>query len=382
MTINVMIVDDSGAVRHAIQELLAGEKDIVVQASVSDPYAAAEQIKIKVPDVMILDLEMPKMDGITFLKKIMSQRPIATIICSTLTAEGSPKFLEALRAGAVDVLEKPKISTKTAYTHSQLDLIQKIRIAAASNIKGKKKSDQPNHSPAAKQKSASRSSENLVSIPKYKPDELLPLLRFRDNCVQEPLVVVGASTGGTVALEMVLTSLPVDVPGIVVVQHMPEHFTRAFAKRLDSVCKISVKEAENRDRILKGTAYIAPGNIHTVVRRIGTGYQINLMDGPPITRHKPSVDILFRSAAGAAGPNALGIIMTGMGDDGALGMKEMNMAGATTLAQDELSCIVFGMPREALLNGGAQKAVALKNIANEIVNFQPHDRSKECTFNA
>lgn len=377
MPINVMIVDDSGAVRHAVEQLLEGEEDIVVQASVPDPYAAAKEIKNKVPDVLILDLEMPKMDGITFLKRIMSQRPIATIICSTLTAEGSPKFLEGLRAGAVEVLEKPKISTKKAYAESQLDLIEKIRIAAASNIGEKKKTSE-----ITRTKTKKPGASDLASVPKHKPDVLLPLQRFRENGAQEPLVVIGASTGGTVALEMVLTDLPVTVPGIVVVQHMPEHFTRAFAKRLDTVCKLRVKEAEDRDRILPGTVYIAPGNIHAAVRRIGPKYQIALIDGPPITRHKPSVDILFRSAAGAAGPNALGIILTGMGDDGAIGMKEMRDQGAQTLAQDEKSCVVYGMPREALLNGGAEKAVPLNKIPNEILNFQPQSRSRECTYSA
>lgn len=380
MPINVMIVDDSGAVRHAVEQLLESEDDIVVQASVPDPYAAAKEIKTKVPDVLILDLEMPKMDGITFLKRIMSQRPIATIICSTLTAEGSPKFLEGLRAGAVEVLEKPKISTKKAYEESQLDLIRKIRIAAASNI-GEKKSIRPTSSSNRKSK-PSKPVNDLASIPKYPPDELMPLHRFKGLDGQDPLVVIGASTGGTVALEMVLTDLPVTVPGIIVVQHMPEHFTRAFAKRLDTVCKLRVKEAEDRDRILPGTVYIAPGNIHAAVRRIGPKYQIALMDGPPITRHKPSVDILFRSAAGAAGPNVLGIILTGMGDDGAIGMKEMRDQGAQTLAQDEKSCVVYGMPREALLNGGAEKAVPLAKIPNEILNFQPQNRSKECTYSA
>ena len=366
MPINVMIVDDSGAVRHALEQLLEPEKDIEVMASVPNPFVAAEKIKLQIPEVLILDLEMPKMDGITFLKKIMSQRPIPTIICSTLTAEGSPKFLEALRAGAIEVLEKPKISTKKGFEESRLDLVQKIRTAAGSRIGSSASKNKP-----AVRQAKKRQNTELAATPKHSPDELMTRRSFRPNGAQDPIIVIGASTGGTVALENVLTELPTSVPGIVVVQHMPEHFTRAFAKRLNSVCQLSVKEAGNRDRVQPGHVYIAPGNIHAALRRVGQHYQIDLISGPPITRHKPSVDILFRSAAFAAGPHALGIIMTGMGADGAIGMKEMKEDGAQTIAQDEKSCIVYGMPKEAVSLGGVNKTLPLNKIADAIIKFKP-----------
>jgi two-component system chemotaxis response regulator CheB len=332
--IRVLIVDDSASVRQILATILAEDPAIEVMGTASDPYAAARRLQNELPDVIILDIEMPRMDGITFLRKIMAQHPIPVIICSSLTVEGSNLMFEAFEAGAVDIVPKPRIDTRQAL----LECSGRLRDAV---------------------KSAEKKLTADVIIP--------PPVQSRARPATERIVCIGASTGGTEALADVLEALPANAPGILIVQHMPAGFTAAFANRLDGICQIRVKEAEDGEPVLPGWAYIAPGARHMLLQRTGLRYQIAIKDGPPVSRHRPSVDVLFRSAAQHAGANALGVIMTGMGDDGARGLLEMKKLGAVTRAQDEESCVVFGMPKEAIALGAAEKVVSLNQIAREIM---------------
>jgi len=346
--IEVLIVDDSAIVRQALADLLSSENDIVVIGAAQDPFFAAEKIAEKTPDVIILDIEMPRMDGLTFLSKIMSQHPIPVIICSSLADSGSDSAMKALSLGAVDIITKPKMGTKQFIEESRIRITDSIRGAANSSLK----------------KIALRPPE---TSPKLNADAMIP--RIRKSVLTETtekVILIGASTGGTEALRELLTALPHDVPGIVIVQHMPEIFTRSFAMRLDELCKINVKEAVNNDTVLRGQALIAPGNFHTLLKRSGARYYVEVKEGPLITRHRPSVDVLFRSGANYAGKNAVGVIMTGMGDDGAKGLREMKEAGAYTIAQDEESCVVFGMPKEAIKLGAVDIVLPLSRIAPEM----------------
>ena len=352
-TINVMIVDDSAVVRQVLSGLLNAAPGITVTYAVANPLLAIERMKVQWPDVIVLDVEMPKMDGITFLRKIMAERPTPVVICSTLTEKGAQTSVEALGAGAVAIITKPRLDLKQFLHDSADELVSAVRAASGARVG----------------RLAGRTPPPLPPVAaKLNADAVLPPVDSRPmTTTTERVVAIGTSTGGTQALEEVLTSLPRVCPGIVVVQHMPEKFTAAFAARLDSVCQVRVKEAANNDRVLQGQVLIAPGGKHMLLRRTGAQYFVEVVDGPLVNRHRPSVDVLFRSAARAAGANALGVIMTGMGDDGAAGMLEMLKAGARTVAQDEASCVVYGMPKEAVKRGGVEKTVALNAIYREIL---------------
>ncbi|MES2207996.1 MAG: chemotaxis response regulator protein-glutamate methylesterase [Pseudomonadota bacterium] len=354
--IKVMIVDDSAVVRQVVSELLSSDPGIEVIAVASDPILAIEKMKHTWPDVIVLDVEMPRMDGITFLKKLMHEHPTPVVICSTLTEKGAQTTMEALAAGAVAIITKPKIGLKQFLHEAANDLVHAVKVAARANVK------------------------HLVRRPTVATPITAPVKHTADviltpadsrSMIQttERVVAIGTSTGGTQALEEVLIHLPRVSPGIVIVQHMPEKFTAAFAERLNNLCDIEVREAQNGDRVIQGRALIAPGGKHMLLKRSGAQYHVEVMAGPPVNRHCPSVDVLFRSVAKYAGANALGIIMTGMGDDGARGLKEMKDAGAPTLGQDEASCVVYGMPKEAVKLGAVDRSVSLTDIANEIMKY-------------
>lgn len=354
--IKVMIVDDSAVVRQVLSGLLNAAPGITVTYAVANPLLAIERMKMQWPDVIVLDVEMPKMDGISFLRKIMAERPTPVVICSTLTEKGAQTSVEALTAGAVAVITKPRLDLKQFLYDSADELVSAVRTAAGARVVEPVKHQPVRHAPPP------------VVAEKFNADAILPLGDARPmTATTERVVAIGTSTGGTQALEEVLTALPRVAPGIVVVQHMPEKFTAAFAARLDSVCEVRVKEAANNDRVLQGQVLIAPGGKHMLLRRNGAQYFVEVVDGPLVNRHRPSVDVLFRSTARAAGANALGVIMTGMGDDGAAGLLEMLKAGARTVAQDEASCVVYGMPKEAVKRGAVEKSVPLTAIYREIL---------------
>lgn len=349
--IKVLIVDDSASVREALSNVLSADPEIRVIGVASDPFVAVRRIQAELPDVITLDVEMPRMDGITFLRRIMAQKPIPVVMCSSLTEEGSETLMQALEAGAVDVILKPKTDTATALREAHERICEVVKGAARARLG------------ALPRRSAGSGPE-----PKLSADAMLPAPGARAMArTTESIVCIGASTGGTESLRVVLERLPADCPGIVVVQHMPEKFTAAFARRLDSLCQVEVREAADGDSVLRGRVLIAPGNRHTLLQRSGARYYVAVKDGPPVSRHRPSVDVLFRSAAHSAGRNAVGVIMTGMGDDGAKGLAEMKAAGAFTIAQDEATSVVFGMPREAIRLGAAQKVVPLDAIAAEFL---------------
>jgi two-component system chemotaxis response regulator CheB len=347
--IEVLIVDDSAVVRQMVSSLLSAASGIHVMGAVADPLLAIEKMKHQWPDVIALDVEMPRMDGITFLKKIMRERPTPVVICSTLTEKGAQTTMDALAAGAVAIITKPKLGLRDYLQDASDDLIQAVRAAARANLKRVAPRDPK--PPSRDDATASEVGTRAMSR------------------TTERVVAIGTSTGGTQALEVVLVDLPVVSPGIVIVQHMPEKFTAAFAARLDQLCQLTVKEAKNNDRVLQGRALIAPGGKHMQLKRSGAQYYVEIVDGPLVSRHRPSVDVLFRSVAKAAGANALGVILTGMGDDGAAGLLQMRNAGARTLAQDEDSCVVYGMPKEAVARGGVQRSVPLSAVSREIVRL-------------
>lgn len=342
--IRVLIVDDSALVRQALAENLSHASDIEVIGTASDPYRAAEQMRKLRPDVITLDVEMPRMDGITFLRKLMSQHPIPVVICSSLVGDGSETQVRALEYGAVDIVQKPLVGTRQFIDESRARLVDAIRGAARARL-----SKLPiMQAGPAKARSADVSTISHTSAAMGE--------------TTEKIIVIGASTGGTEAIRQILQSLPTDCPGVAIVQHMPEGFTRSFAQRLDQLCAIRVKEAEHGDSLLRGHALIAPGNRHMKIRRSGAQYYVALDDSPLVMRHRPSVDVLFRSAARYVGRNAYGVILTGMGEDGALGLLEMRNAGARTFGQDESTSVVYGMPRKALLLGEVEKQYPLPGI--------------------
>ena len=345
--IRVLIVDDSAVVRQTLSEILASDPEIEVIATASDPFVAAERLRAESPDVITLDIEMPRMDGLTFLQKIMTQHPIPVVICSSLAEAGAQSTLQALEYGAVDIITKPRLGSKKFLEESRVALCQVVKAAAGSRLR-----------PLA----PSRKVE-----PKLSADAVLGPGTHAMSETTEKVVAIGASTGGTEALRSLLEVLPPDAPGIVIVQHMPELFTRAFANRLDSLCNITVKEAESNDTVIRGRALIAPGNHHMLLKRSGARYYVEIKDGPLVCRHRPSVDVLFRSAARYAGQNAVGVILTGMGDDGANGLLEMKQAGATTIAQNEATCVVFGMPNEAVKRGAVDKILPLEAVAAAVL---------------
>jgi two-component system, chemotaxis family, protein-glutamate methylesterase/glutaminase len=353
--IKVLIVDDSAMVRQVLKEIFQTDPMIEVLDTASNPYRAAHVLQNELPDVITLDIEMPKMDGLTFLKKIMSQHPIPVIIISSLTAAGTESAIKAMEYGAVDIITKPQMATKQFFEEARILLCDAVRAAAMSKTVQKNK---PSPAPSA-------------TAPKYSADVVLAASKKNITVKKtDTVIAVGASTGGTEAIRVLLEAMPIDCPGIVIVQHMPENFTRSFANRLNELCRISVKEAENGDSVTRGKALIAPGNKHMILKREGTKYFVEIKDGPLVNRHRPAVDVLFRSAARYAGPNGIGIIMTGMGDDGAKGLLEMKEAGAVTIAQDENSCVVFGMPKEAIKLNAAQKVFPIEKIAPYLLTLK------------
>ena len=354
--IKVMIVDDSAVVRQVLVELLGTDPGIEVIAAVADPLFAMQRMKMQWPDVVLLDVEMPRMDGVTFLRKLMHEHPTPVVICSTLTEAGAPTTIEALAAGAVTVINKPKVGLKQFLNEAVHELTTAIRTAARANVKRLAvRAESAAHVPLEVKR------KNTADV------ILAPASDRAMTRTTEHVVAIGCSTGGTQALQQVLAALPTICPAVVIVQHMPPSFTAAFAKRLDGLCRITVKEAQNNDRVVPGCALIAPGGKHLLIQRSGAQYYVEVRDGPPVNRHCPSVDVLFRSAAKAAGPNALGIIMTGMGDDGARGLKEMRNAGAHTIAQDEHSCVVFGMPKEAIRMEAVERVMPLDELPRAIL---------------
>ncbi len=353
--INVLVVDDSAVVRQVITAVLSKDPMIHVIAAVADPIFAMQRMQMQWPDVIVLDIEMPRMDGITFLRKVMAKRPTAVVVCSTLTARGADTTLQALAAGAITVVEKPKIGAREFLLETSESLVEMVKAAARANVRALKSTPEP------------------LSV--TGPIQRMPAAPAAPTAMRETtetVVAIGTSTGGTQALEAILSALPRVTPGIVVVQHMPEKFTAAFSQRLNDICQIEVREARDNDRVLPGLALIAPGGKQMSVKRSGALYYVDVKPGPPVNRHCPSVDVLFRSVAKTAGKNALGVIMTGMGNDGAHGLKQMRDAGARTLAQDEETCVVFGMPKEAIKLDAADRVLPLHAIPKEILAYAPY----------
>ncbi|EJO70436.1 protein-glutamate methylesterase/protein-glutamine glutaminase [Leptospira kirschneri] len=346
--IQVFIIDDSAVVRQVLTQILNKDPEIEIIGFASDPIFAFEKLSSIWPDVFILDIEMPRMDGISFLKKIMSEKPTPVIICSSLAEKESETAVLAMKLGAVDVIEKPKIGLKNFLEESEILFIDSVR--AASNARIKIHSFQNDDSKFFENHKQSKADFSKINT-------------------TDKLIAIGTSTGGTQALEFILTQLNVHCPGIVIVQHMPEKFTETFANRLNQICKIQIKEAKDGDRIQLGSAYIAPGNKHMEIFLSGAQFHIRVLDGPLVNRHRPSVDTLFHSVAKIAGKNAKGIIMTGMGNDGANGLLKMKQSGAHTIAQDETSCVVFGMPKEAILKGAVDSILPLSKIVREVQYF-------------
>lgn len=349
--VKVLIIDDSAVVRQTLTDIFTQDPSIEVVGSATDPYIAAKRIQEEVPDVITLDVEMPRMDGLTFLKKLMSQHPLPVVMCSSLTEKGSETAIKALQYGAVEIINKPRLGAKRFLEESRVVICDSIKAAANSRVK---------RISAVERKVEPKLTADAVIA---KPTQNT-MIQTTDK-----IIVVGASTGGTEALKVFLESFPTNSPGIVIVQHMPEKFTAAFAKRLNTTCNIAVKEAEDNDSLMRGKALIAPGGQHMLLKRSGSRYYVEIKDGPLVSRHRPSVDVLFRSAARYAGKNAIGIIMTGMGDDGAKGMLEMKQAKAYNIAQDEATSVVFGMPNEAIKLGGVDKVLPLNKIAQEALRL-------------
>jgi two-component system, chemotaxis family, protein-glutamate methylesterase/glutaminase len=356
--IGVLIVDDSAVVRATLTRILEAAPDIEVIAAAADPFIAAAKIRERTPDVITLDIEMPRMDGLTFMRKIMTQHPIPIVICSALTAAGTQAAMRAMELGAVDIVAKPQVGTKRFLEESSTRITDAIRAAATARL-------------------------DLLGMalrrpvePKRTADAVLPRRSRTMLSTTDRVIALGASTGGTEAIRLVLSEMPADCPGLVIVQHMPPEFTTHFAERLDQISTIEVKEAADGDAVIVGRALIAPGDKHMLLARSGARYHVQVIDGPLVSRHRPSVDVLFRSVAENAGPNAVGVLMTGMGDDGAHGLLEMREAGAKTVAQDEATSVVFGMPAAAIALDAAQDVLPLPQIASRVVMLANTDRGK------
>jgi two-component system chemotaxis response regulator CheB len=359
--LNVLVVDDSAMVRQVMQAILSTDRRIIVRAA-ADPLIAWGKMQKEAPDVVITDLEMPRMDGLTFIRKIMAEMPTPVVVCSGLAARGTELALRALEEGAVEVITKPKVGVRDFLHESAVTLLDAVWSAAEAQI--------------------ARRPRPIPTPPVSRPtaDAVLPRKPHHGGVAPTSVIAVGASTGGTEALRIFLSALPTDCPPVVIVQHMPEVFTRAFADRLNQDCRVEVREAQDGDRLQTGLALIAPGNRHMLihrsdvhrsdVNRCGDELIVQITDGPLVSRHRPSVDVLFRSVAISVGAKAVGIIMTGMGDDGAQGLCEMKESGAATVAQDEASCVVFGMPREAIARGAVNLVVPLEEIASAALSLQ------------
>jgi two-component system chemotaxis response regulator CheB len=339
--IKVLVVDDSALIRKVLSHIIEQTPDLTCVGAAPDPFAAREMIRALNPDVLTLDIEMPRMDGLDFLERLMRLRPMPVVMISSLTERGSEATLRALELGAVDFVAKPKLDIASSLEAYAAEITDKLRAAARARVR-------PG---IARRQSA---------------DVVLPALPSR-SASTERLIIVGASTGGTEAIKALLSGLPADAPGVLIAQHMPEGFTKSFAQRLNSYCRLKVTEAEGGERVLPGHVFIAPGHSHLLIKRSGANYVTELSQAPPVNRHRPSVDVLFRSAANYAGRNAIGVILTGMGKDGAAGMLEMKQAGALTFAQDEATCVVFGMPKEAIASGGVDRVAALPDLAAEVI---------------
>lgn len=344
MTIKVLIIDDSALIRSLLTEIINQQPDLEVVGAAPDPLIAREMIKQKNPDVLTLDVEMPKMDGLDFLERLMRLRPTPVVMISSLTERGSEITMRAMELGAVDFITKPKMSIASGMHEYSEMIADKIRAASRARLI------------ARKPLTPATGSTGLPSVGN-------PLIS------SEKLIIIGASTGGTEAIKSFLMQMPSDCPGILITQHMPAGFTQSFANRLNALCKISVQEAKGGERVLPGHAYIAPGHSHLLLARSGANYVTQLDDGPPVSRHRPSVDVLFSSAASNAGKNAIGVILTGMGKDGADGMLKMKQAGAYNFAQDEASCVVFGMPKEAIAMGGVDEVSSLYDMPGKVLQY-------------
>ena len=353
--IRVLVVDDSAVVRQSLSSILESDPDITVIATAADPIIAVRKIMKEIPDVITLDIEMPRMDGLTFLRKIMAQNPIPVVVISSLTTSGTEVAMKALEYGASEIIGKPAMNAAQFFNESKIMLCDAVK--AASRVR-------------LKRKTISASSRKATGVPpKYSADVILEKVSAYKRIINtDKIIVLGASTGGTEAIRHFLAQLPEKSPGIAIVQHMPEGFTKSFANSLNNICKLEVKEAENGDHLYQGRVLVAPGNKHMLLKRAGREYSVEVKDGPLVNRHRPSVDVLFRSAARYAGKNAVGILLTGMGNDGAKGLLELKESGAHTIAQDEHSCVVYGMPKEAVKLDAAEKILPLDKIAPYIVN--------------
>jgi two-component system chemotaxis response regulator CheB len=369
MTIKVLIVDDSALVRKLLTEMLSKDREIEVIGTAADPYAAREKIKSLNPDVITLDVEMPRMDGVTFLENLMRLRPMPVVMVSSLTQQGADVTLRALELGAIDFVAKPKIDVAGSLACYADELVAKVKVAAGARVNART--------------SAPRPVASLQVNPRRSADAVLPVAAPRRVLrTTDRIVAIGASTGGTEAIREVLEGLPPDAPAIVISQHIPAAFSKPFAERMNRCSQMAVCEAQDGQYILPGHVYIAPGDRHLLVVRDGARYVCRLSDGPHVNRHRPSVDVMFRSVAQNVGPNALGVILTGMGDDGARGLKEMMEAGALTIAQDEASSVVWGMPGAAFKMGAAQSVLPLHRIAGEVLRAIAGNASSEHTANA
>jgi len=358
MAIKVYVVDDSAVVRQTLMHLLSGDPEIELMGSAPNPLIAGPAIRKNRPDVLLLDIEMPGMDGLTFLRQVMAESPIPTVICSTLSTHGGAVALEALAAGAVAVVAKPRLGLKQFLEDSRRELVQTLKTAARAR---------PRAGAAALPRLAAQGAQTAAAP--GRPVPARPAIGGLHALAVNKPVVIGSSTGGTQALELVLTALPGDAPGIAITQHMPEKFTAMYAERLNGLCAVNVREARDGDRLERGVVLIAPGGRHLQLRKAGGQYFAKVIDGPPVNRHKPSVDVLFRSVAECAGRDVLAIMLTGMGDDGAKAMKLLHDQGARTIAQDEASCVVFGMPKEAIALGAVDEVMPIGQVARAILQF-------------
>lgn len=376
--IRVLIVDDSAVVRQSLSSILEADPEIEVMGTASDPIIAVKKIQKEVPDVITLDIEMPRMDGLTFLRKIMAQHPIPVVVISSLTTKGTEVAMKALEYGASEIIGKPSMNPDVFFKESHIMLCDVVKAAALSKIKRinpeeyaqQRQAEKPQPAPVPRRETTIPTANITQVSPKYSADVVLEKGNLNDVIVDtETVIVLGASTGGTEAIRVVLRDMPEQMPGIAIVQHMPEGFTRSFSNSLNNISKMEVKEAENGDKLYRGRVLIAPGNKHMLLKRVGKEYFVEVKEGPLVNRHRPSVDVLFRSAARYAGKNAIGVILTGMGNDGAKGLKELHDTGAHCIAQDEQSSVVFGMPKEAIKEGAADDVLSLDKVTDRLIQL-------------